>query len=318
MDIKAVTTASSPNGPILDEVVEIGSRIYDQVRKETRSESANYERMAGGLRVAPIYEGLLESVTAYEARQLAEDWRARPEGLETRNEGAGEISSEVIYGVDALRDLMTAYRHSLYRSLCKIREIGDGLVPGVAFEPGSWTEAMYAIEGAAHLFPTDWLIRSARAGQIKATIGVRGVYRSWAKAGYSDCKPLQPLARARIRLTRAEIEANAVHELAHRFQDVVPNLAWLEGEFYRRRTSGSEPYRLPGYRIDDLFRDGEFFVDYAGRDPYLDKECPSPGYEVFPVGVEALFGQDLDYFERFILYDDAEHESFVLGVLAAL
>ena len=309
--------------PDLDEVLAVGGEILVEVSKDTRAEFANYERAAGGLRIVPIYDALRESVSAKEARRLAEVWRDRPEGLETYDEGAGEISYDVLYAMDALRYLYSAYQHAAWRVLQSYRAFGSGTVPSIVFERGSRREAKDAIERAADIFPADWLLRSARAGPIKATLGERGVYRSWAIPGYPDGEPLQPLAKARIRLTRTETYANAVHELAHRAQDIVPYLARLEEELYVRRTTlrdgtRTSARRLPGYRSDDLFREGDFFNSYVGRDPLLDAELPSPCYELVPCGLEALFGNDLAYFEEFVLYDDAEHETFCLGVLALL
>lgn len=302
----------------LDEILQVGKDLRRRVQEETVEERQVHQRNTGGLRVAPLVEALRESVTLIEARRLANEWRDRPEGEKAYDEGAGEITSDLLYGIDALGGLYHSYRRSSLRALNEYRDFGDGVVPGVPFESGSRGEAKDALVGAADIFPADWLHLSMAAGPLKVTVGERGLYCSWAREGYSDSEPLQPLARARIRLTRDEIVSNAVHEWAHRMQDVVPGLAAMEDEFYRRRTAGSEPYWLPGYRHDDLFREGGFFVEYAGRDPHLDSELPSPGYELLPSGLEALFGDDLEYFERFILHDDGEHEAFVLGALVTL
>lgn len=232
--------------PALDAVLEAGEGLRLRVCREISDESAWYRRCAGGLKAVPLYVALRMSGSAERVRKLAEAWRKRPDGVEADDERAGELVSEVLYAFDSLRELHAAYRRAAFGELAKIRPLGDGSVPDLRFAPGSFDEAKRALSHASGCFPVSWLERSNAAGPLFVTMGGRGLYRSWAKPRFSDGEPLQPLNRARIRVERYAPFASALHELAHRAQDVIPGLAVVEGELYVRRTTRPDGSRAPG------------------------------------------------------------------------
>lgn len=122
----------------------------------------------------------------------------------------------------------------------------------------------------------------------------------------------------------------AIHELAHRMEYTVPDIADMEQAFFRRRTIDPEtgmtprPHRISGYGRDEAFISGDF------ADPYIGKVYPKRGTrntsgrtirvqpsEILSMGMEALFGGahgGLQGHGRF--HEDIDHRNFVLGILA--
>lgn len=322
---KAVVHAGprTPGSRTLDEVLRAGEELRRRVHARTADARATHRRMTGGLKVVPLYLALRESVSASRARALAEEWRARPADEEAEeDEGAGEIASDVLYAVDALRALQRGYARAYQVILDQRRTLWNDEF-SIRFEKGSDHRARAAIENAAALLPLDWVRLSNEAGKLKATLGRRGLYRSWPRRGHPSGEPLQPLDRALLRVAKDDLTCNALHEFVHRAQDVTP-LAGVEREFYVRRTTlpggARSPARpLQGYPRRELYRDGGFYTAYAGRDPTFALE-DGPTYEILSTGLEALVGGDLETFELFLHHGhgDHEHEAFCLGALACL
>ena len=116
--------------------------------------------------------------------------------------------------------------------------------------------------------------------------------------------------------------ATAVHELAHRFEHAVPQIASLEGEFLSRRAGpGSTPTTIyKGTR--EVGHADDLPLHYAGK-VYLNRNGEDMGehYELMSCGTQGLFGGDHGgliglhgdgtQFSR-----DDDYRSFVLGVLA--
>jgi hypothetical protein len=118
-----------------------------------------------------------------------------------------------------------------------------------------------------------------------------------------------------------EASSNAIHELGHRMEQVVPDRALprLERAFLLRRSNKSASNEFKRMRIGDdpgFSHNAKMVSNYMARD-YFDGQ----NYEVFTTGMESLMGgtygglrgADTDYRKA-----DADHRGFVLGALAAL
>lgn len=112
----------------------------------------------------------------------------------------------------------------------------------------------------------------------------------------------------------------SVHELAHRFESLVPELGVAQEAFIRRRTllpngGQQEPVAMyPGQTPVELVRPDRFTTAYIGRDYESQVH-----HEVLSTGVEALFG---GRFGGLIAAresgPDRDHRGFVLGLLASV
>jgi len=106
------------------------------------------------------------------------------------------------------------------------------------------------------------------------------------------------------------------HELAHRMEHAVPGIVELEAQFIARRTAGESPVRLmdlnSAYKSpNEITLPDKFNDPYIGR-VYKPSTSGMQAYEVLSVGMQFLtqsFGSPKPAI-------DADHMSFVLGVLA--
>lgn len=308
--------AAPAGGPSLDGVLAAGEELRREISERTRERRERYLELAGELRVVGLYEHLRRSLPD----------GLTPEALADGGGASAELARRVVAARDALKGLMREYVRLVERALdpeeCRLWNAEFD----IQFAPGSNRRAKAFVEGAAMWFPLAWMARSNAAGPLKITVGRRGEYESESAEGYPEGASCVPLARARLRIERDAPFSSAVHELAHRAQDTVcekagsPGLAALEGLLYRRRTFGSSARRRDGCRHDERFREADppFFSYYAGKDPRLSYDVPCDAWEIFPTGLEAMVGQELDAFEEWVCFGDAEHEAFVLGCLAVL
>ena len=113
--------------------------------------------------------------------------------------------------------------------------------------------------------------------------------------------------------------ATTIHELSHRMEHSMPQIASLEESFIRRRTTTSDGKRerqvnvSGGSKAEAGWADS-FPAAYMGRD-YSD----SKGHEVLSVGMESLFAGITGGFVGAGKYErDDECRSFVLGLLAGV
>jgi hypothetical protein len=114
----------------------------------------------------------------------------------------------------------------------------------------------------------------------------------------------------------------AYHEFGHRMEEVLPNnvLPRQEKAFLARRTGKTtdnwrENMVETGF-VGEFGHDANLVTKYAGRDYFTDNN-----YEVFTVGIEALYGGNYGGLmgnTKNYLKEDIEHRGFVLGVLASL
>lgn len=118
--------------------------------------------------------------------------------------------------------------------------------------------------------------------------------------------------------------ATAIHELAHRMEHTVPEIAELEQSFWRRRVRG-DVFRMAGYGPNEEFKEGDFATPYIGKRYPMHvayegaerRQVNHKSSEVVSVGMEALFaGHYGGLVGRGKYPADPDHRNFVLGVLA--
>lgn len=120
----------------------------------------------------------------------------------------------------------------------------------------------------------------------------RGYYSKWnneiALSHYSD----------------KQARATAVHELGHRFEDVVDGIRDSEKRFYDKRTYGEDlEWMGDGYRSDEMTRKDDFVHLYMGKDYH------GYYYELVSMGFQYA------YTEPEKLKDDEDMYYWTLGLL---
>ncbi len=195
-----------------------------------------------------------------------------------------------------LDELRTRRAEATRNLLSEVRELGN---PGVqAWAKGTRTKVKDAVAEAGRYLPTDWLERS-NSSPMLGKIVRRGYYGRGIGG--------RPATIALSGRSPKALRKTALHEMGHRFEDVVPGVLELERRFYDRRTAGEQPRWLgPGYGRHERTRPDRFV------DPYIGKDYGGRSYELLSMGLEALFLGRPD------LSADPEYRRFVLGVLASL
>jgi hypothetical protein len=114
--------------------------------------------------------------------------------------------------------------------------------------------------------------------------------------------------------------STSTHEMAHRFEKVVPGIGEMEEAFLKRRTTAESGKRedlvdlYPGSRAREVARPDDFVNAYIGKE-YGRKNS----HEVLSVGVESVFAGRNGGLVGAGRYDaDTDHRAFVLGTLATI
>jgi hypothetical protein len=143
---------------------------------------------------------------------------------------------------------------------------------------------------AMSYYPTEWLEKS----------------NGW----WNNLKPHWTTERAYYATGRGEIRfseslSTNVHELGHRFEEVVPGILQSENAFYKKRTEGENLQWLgPGYDESEESRFDNFL------NPYMGKDYGGRAYELVSMGFEYAFSD----FDR--LSKDEDMASWIIGLLA--
>lgn len=211
------------------------------------------------------------------------------------------------------------HRKALREALKKAGvNMGDG--GDIAFT--KTTRSTDAIEPQVHIaaamFPSRWTQLSNDFGQLI-------VDERPGRAGYKPAiTRASPVGRTlgvtldgQLGLDGNSISV-AIHEMAHRMEQIVPGLTEAEAAFKaRRNTRGETPHTMPGYDPSEVFIEDDFAIFYTGKS-YAEM-LATHGYEpheILSVGMEALAGQQGRDWDD--VRADADHMRFILGLLAAL
>lgn len=145
---------------------------------------------------------------------------------------------------------------------------------------------------AMNFYPTDWLKKSAGFG-----ITLKPKWNT-GRAYYSP-------VNGEIRVD--ERRGTCVHELGHRFEQVVPGIREAEQSFYAERTAGEDLKWLgPGYSRSEVTRRDKFIS------PYMGKDYGGHAFELVSMGFQYAY---TDYDK---LSQDEDMRDWVLGILASI
>ncbi len=150
-------------------------------------------------------------------------------------------------------------------------------------------------------YPTDWLTHSIDNSKMTVQYANRGFY------SFSQCI---------ITLKHKHMErATAYHELAHRFEAVVPGLLDAECAYYKTRTAGEATIPLNRYGVyerGEFTKPDHFVHPYMGKvyaDPHTFKQSNRTPYELCSMGFQYLFT------EPELLESDKNMQEWLLGLL---
>lgn len=208
-------------------------------------------------------------------------------------------------------------REAVMQMMRDLREMGDGQQGARMAEVAasrSRAEVIAQVGRMSELVPRTWLDAMREwAGNGGLTIGrsSRGYFSEYRRhlmvSANSSAAGLMPG------------DSTALHEMIHWAEQSIPALRELEWSFYRRRTTANGVREKTvslrtlkpghGYGANEKVREDHFSEAYMGKD-YGDG--PQSFYEVMTMGMESVMGTD---YRPMI---DANHEQFVLGVLAML
>jgi hypothetical protein len=145
---------------------------------------------------------------------------------------------------------------------------------------------------AMNFYPSDWLKHSAGFG-VKL------------KPKWNTGRAYYAPATGEIRVD--ERRGTCIHELGHRFEQVVPGIREAEQRFYAQRTAGEDLKWLgPGYSTREVTRRDNFLS------PYMGKDYGGQAFELVSMGFQYAY---TDY-ER--LSQDEDMRNWILGILAGI
>ena len=150
------------------------------------------------------------------------------------------------------------------------------------------------VSEAYDCYPNSWIKKSVSKGRaLKPKKTDRGYYNGWdiAISGTND----------------NSCYTTAVHELGHRYEDVIPEIRELEKAFYDQRTAGEDLEWLGnGYSKDEKTRKDNFVEHYMGKD------YGGSAYELVSMGFQ------LAYTNPMKLRKDKEMAEWIYGLLALI
>lgn len=185
----------------------------------------------------------------------------------------------------------------LSSKLSEVRSVGYNGIDLSSHLMGGSSPEIKRIEYAYAHYPTDWVEKSVAKDNMLVKKATRGYYER--RTSYSEIA---------ISGSGGKANAVAIHEVAHRFEDTVPNMARLERDFYTKRTAGEARIALgKGYGADEYTKKDKFIDKYMGKDYGTGKE-----YELVSMGFQYA------YTEPDKLAKDPEFQKWIYGQLMLL
>lgn len=137
------------------------------------------------------------------------------------------------------------------------------------------SKASKAVTEAYDYYPTEWINRSVEYGELATKSAKRGYYSPG-----ENTLAISSGRRGQFKVT--------LHELAHRQEQVNPEILEAERLFYEKRTSGEDLQKLKdvasgNYRSNEVTRVDDFL------DPYMGKDYNGEAYELLSMGIETLY-----------------------------
>ena len=278
------------------ELKEVGKRFADEIQ-ERRKEAQASDYTA---EINRLKQDLKAAGTAYFDKDL--DFRyaqirksADVDKLEKESKELKKKRDEIAKKIEELEKKQEDQKTAALKSvLSEIRMLG-GVTNGnmkqfMNLSKGGKTAD--ATIDAMNFYPSEWLRHSAGFG-----ITLKPKWNN-GRAYYSP-------GTGEIRVD--ERRGTCIHELGHRFEQVVPGIREAEQAFYAERTAGESLQWLgPGYSRREVTRRDKFIS------PYMGKDYGGQAFELVSMGFQYAY---TDY-DR--LNQDEDMRDWILGILAAL
>ena len=183
----------------------------------------------------------------------------------------------------------------LKKKLAEIRPMGIADIDVDSHLFNSTDSAKDFVKDAYDLYPTEWVQKSVDYNKIMPSTESRGYYASYEKkivvSGISDGNTF----------------GTAVHELGHRFEDVISDIVYAEKQFYEYRTAGEDlKWMGMGYDKKEVTRVDNFVNKYMGKD------YGGRAYELVSMGFQYAFTEPHN------LLKDEEYAKWIYGILSLI
>ena len=221
--------------------------------------------------------------------------RANVDELEKESKALKKKRDETAKKIEELEKKQEDQKSAALRSvLSEIRTLGgvtkDNMKQYMKLSKGGKTAD--ATIDAMNFYPADWLKDSAGFG-----ITLKPKWNN-GRAYYSP-------ADGEIRVD--ERRGTCIHELGHRFEQVVPGIREAEQAFYAERTAGESLQWLGyGYSRSEVTRKDKFIS------PYMGKDYGGQAFELVSMGFQYAY---TDYDK---LSQDEDMRDWILGILASI
>ena len=220
---------------------------------------------------------------------------ANVDELEKESKALKKKRDDVSKAIDILKKKQEDQRNAALRTvLSEIRTLGgvNGGNVSQFMNISRGGKTADATVDAMNFYPSDWLKKSSAFG-----ISLKPKWTS-GRAYYAP-------GTGEIRVN--ESRGTCIHELGHRFEQVVPGIREAERAFYAERTAG-EPLKWlgPGYSTREVTRRDKFIS------PYMGKDYGGQAFELVSMGFQYAY---TDYDK---LSQDEDMRDWILGILASI
>lgn len=291
------------NGVTTDTVMKAGEAmqkelnpIYEKAAADIRAKEGEYYRLREEYNKA-WHEWRDEKNRKWDDRSLMgnDEYLKRVDKLEKAEHIAAQKKNAAYDAwVEAYNKVQYDNSSELLKSkLAEVRQMGSEGFDIKGHLHNSRSPVRKNVEYAYTKYPTSWVEKSVNSGGLDVKKAKRGYYSSW---------------NAEIVLSGSggnQTNGTAIHELGHRFEDVIPDIKKQEKAFYDRRTAGDSLEWLgDGYRKDEMTRKDNFISKYMG------KEYNGDWYELCSMGFQYAYTEPLK------LAADKDMQQWILGMLA--
>lgn len=220
------------------------------------------------------------------------------------------------------RQVTLARRDAIKQVLSEIRPMGADL-EGLTLQ--SDPLAAQWVKAANEYFPSDWGywvgdvrvdVQQVEGAQPSSVQIARDGSRAVVSVNNSAYNEASTHAVETMQKTRASL-----HELSHVYEHFVPDLQYLEQQYYAERTAGERLVRQYesqgklGKAAGSLVRPDEWVNAYMGRDyehKWGSTDMPTGPFEILSMGMEGIFTGSYPIWEQ-----DAETAQVILGILVS-
>lgn len=290
----------------IDDVRDVGRRVLSDVRSRIADSAPGIEKEVRAA-TKVLQQAQRE---ANISRLILEDIKANPvpQGIADQVEESAKAAATNLADAVAKQEqlwvkLAITRSEAVSEVLAQVRPQG-GI--GQKWAPRTAVKARESVARASIHYPRDWLQASADFGTIQGKEARRGFYGHPVRAS--------SVAELAVRKGSGPGQQykTALHEMAHRFEYVVPDLGRLAQEYLGSRTVGEKAEKLRNLIPGSRYKPREVAKKDKFTHPYFGKQYDD-ATEIMPMGMEAVFLSEYNVWE-----EDISLLEFVIGALAAL